>query len=503
MTLGKVVIIGAGLSGLAAGCYARMNDHHATILEQLGWPGGLARSWDRDGFRMDPGPDLIWGYGPGTSTHDLLRELGVLPRRGISPLDRWEFVDEKGSRRVNLTAPLEELESQFKSISPEDNDLIEDLIDAASTIDPVELLDSLESMPSDLGGLTSSLSERWRTRKYLRYLRGPWSAPIVQWSERFHDPFLQQIISSLTQPEAPAWLGISTLSLAAKGGLGRLDEGSDGLVHDLLDRFRKLGGDVEFRSLVSKIVVEGDEVKGVRLSDGRQEPADVVISASDGKEVIYGMLDGKFLDEEIERRYRVWKPSCPRVSISIGTRKPFEGQVPLQTILLDKPLVVGTTPNLRMTVRSFASKDGYAPPGKALMVVTLDSDWQFWYKLRALDRGMYEEEKVRVGGEVVSHMEGLYPSISMDVELIEVSTPFTTWKTGQTREGAPSGWSITSDALSARPTRTLPGLKGFYMAGPWAVPALGALGCLFTGKHAVHMMCQDQGRAFKAIAPRQ
>jgi len=112
-------------------------------------------------------------------------------------------------------------------------------------------------------------------------------------------------------------------------------------------------------------------------------------------------------------------------------------------------------------------------------------------------------EKVRVGGEVVRHMEGLYPSISLDVELIEVSTPFTTWKTGQSREGAPSGWSITSDALSARPMRTLPGLGGFYMAGPWAVPALGVLGCLFTGKHAVHMMCQDQGRAFKALAPLQ
>jgi phytoene desaturase len=101
MTNKRVVIIGAGLSGLAAGCYARMNDHQATIFDQLGWPGGLARSWNREGFRMDPGPDLIWGHEPGTSTHSLLRELGVFPKKKISPV-RWEVIDEKGLRRIDL-----------------------------------------------------------------------------------------------------------------------------------------------------------------------------------------------------------------------------------------------------------------------------------------------------------------------------------------------------------------------------------------------------------------
>jgi hypothetical protein len=39
------------------------------------------------------------------------------------------------------------------------------------------------------------------------------------------------------------------------------------------------------------------------------------------------------------------------------------------------------------------------------------------------------------------------------------------------------------------------------MAGPWAVPCIGTTGCMFTGKHAVQMMCYDEGRPFQAIAP--
>ncbi|MDD1747884.1 MAG: FAD-dependent oxidoreductase [Methanomassiliicoccales archaeon] len=500
MTNMRVAIIGAGLSGLAAGCYARMNDHQAIIFDQLGWPGGLARSWNREGFRMDPGPDLIWGHEQGTSTHVLLRELGVFPRRGVSPV-RWGVTDEKGQRKVEITSPLKDLERELKRMAPADVDLIEDAMDACSSMEAGGLLDTLASVPSDLGGLSTSLSVRWKERRYLSYLRGAWTEPMAEWSERFQDPFLQRMMSSLCAPESPAWLGMAMLSLATKGELARLDDGADGLVGSLVDRYMSLGGRFGLRSMVKEIVVEGDEVKGLRLSDGTTEEAERVITASDVREVIYRMLDRRFLDDEIERRHREWKPSTPQVSVSIGTSRPMEGLLPMATVLLDSPLAMGTTPNLSMLVRSYDSSGGYAPAGKGLVCATLKSDWQFWYKLRALDRRMYEEEKARVGGEILKRLELLLPGLSQETELVEVSTPFSAWKVNLGHEGAPSGWSLTEEAMSSRTIRTLPGLKGLYMAGPWAVPALGTQGCMFTGKHAVQKMCHDEGRAFKAIAP--
>jgi phytoene dehydrogenase-like protein len=40
----SLIIIGAGLAGLSAGCYGRMNGYRVQILEQDTRPGGLCTS---------------------------------------------------------------------------------------------------------------------------------------------------------------------------------------------------------------------------------------------------------------------------------------------------------------------------------------------------------------------------------------------------------------------------------------------------------------------------
>ncbi len=44
-----IVIIGAGISGLSAGCYAAMNGYDVRIFEAHALPGGLFTSWKRRG----------------------------------------------------------------------------------------------------------------------------------------------------------------------------------------------------------------------------------------------------------------------------------------------------------------------------------------------------------------------------------------------------------------------------------------------------------------------
>ena len=49
-----------------------------------------------------------------------------------------------------------------------------------------------------------------------------------------------------------------------------------------------------------KILVENGKAVGVRLEDGTEERADIVISAADGRATIFNMLDGKYVDEKIK-----------------------------------------------------------------------------------------------------------------------------------------------------------------------------------------------------------
>ena len=48
-----IIIIGAGIAGLAAGCYAQMNGYKTQIFEMHDRPGGLCTAWQRQGFVFD------------------------------------------------------------------------------------------------------------------------------------------------------------------------------------------------------------------------------------------------------------------------------------------------------------------------------------------------------------------------------------------------------------------------------------------------------------------
>ncbi len=49
----RVVIVGAGVAGLATGCYARMNGYKTILFEMHTIPGGLCTAWKRKGYSFD------------------------------------------------------------------------------------------------------------------------------------------------------------------------------------------------------------------------------------------------------------------------------------------------------------------------------------------------------------------------------------------------------------------------------------------------------------------
>lgn len=49
----RILIIGGGVAGLAAGCYAQMNGYNAVIFEMHNLPGGLCTAWERRGYIFD------------------------------------------------------------------------------------------------------------------------------------------------------------------------------------------------------------------------------------------------------------------------------------------------------------------------------------------------------------------------------------------------------------------------------------------------------------------
>ncbi len=56
----RVVVIGAGFSGLSVATALAYKGFDVTILEKNSSPGGRARSFSEDGFTFDMGPSWYW-----------------------------------------------------------------------------------------------------------------------------------------------------------------------------------------------------------------------------------------------------------------------------------------------------------------------------------------------------------------------------------------------------------------------------------------------------------
>jgi len=152
--LKSLIIIGAGTSGLSAGCYAQMNGYFTQIFEQHTAPGGVCTSWKRKGYTFDRCIHNLAGSSEATKLHRIWRELGAVPTRSMISYD--EFVQiEDGANVFTVSANIDLLESHMKALSPRDADVIEELINAARRFTGFELFSLPLANKKETFGLSS------------------------------------------------------------------------------------------------------------------------------------------------------------------------------------------------------------------------------------------------------------------------------------------------------------------------------------------------------------
>lgn len=498
----SVIIVGAGLAGLAAGCYAQMNGYQSHIFEHHSQPGGVAAAWRRGDYWIDGGIHFVMGHKPGTALYEMYRQLGVIPAIRFADLSGYgRLSDEASGRSVEVGHDLDRLAADLKALFPGDARLVDELIAGSRAMQGLDLSIVGLSKPPELAGRLEQLKELWAMRRLLRYMFGKYSQPVSRYGRAAQDPLFKRFLESLFLPSSPLFFICMLLGMVADGQLGLIDGTCLDLVRAIERRYRDLGGQVTYRATVEKILVENDRAVGVRLADGSQHRAGAVIAACDGRSTIFQMLGGRYTNAEIEERYRTWPTFAPLLLVSFGVAREFPGEPAFGTVLLERPLRVGQERVNGLFIRRLNYSNRFAPPGKSVIQVEFETTWDHWHDLQRQDRAAYDAEKQRVAAEVLDRLERAYPGLSSLVEVTDVSTPYTTWRYTLNHEGAWEGWLMTAEAMKTTVERTLPGLADFYLAGQWVMPGGGVPPVLYSGQHAVQLLCRRDGKPFVATAP--
>ncbi len=495
----SIIIIGAGIAGLSAGCYARMNGFSAQIFELHTLPGGLCTSWGRKGYTFDGCIHWLVGTGEKSSFRRIWDELGALKGKQIVDHEEFVRVVRADGKTFCLYTDPDRLEQHMLELAPQDKAVIQELCramrTAAKTDMPIGGAEDLKALGKMIVGLPGLMGFMGLMRKY-----GKMS--VQEFTARISDPFLREaLLSSFDLPDFP--MAAMIMSLAWMGGknAGYPVGGSLKFAQAIEKRFLELGGQVQYRARVSKILVENGTAVGVRLEDGSEHRADVVISAADGHATIFDMLEGKYIGEEQRQAYATFPIFAPIIQVSLGVARDLSDQAHITSYLLDEPMTIAGEERRTLGVKHYCYDPTLAPKGKSVIEVMYPSNYAYWKKL-AEDPERYEAEKKDIAIQVMGQLETRLPGITQQVEVVDVATPLTYERYTGNWQGSMEGWMMTTALMEKTiegktMSRTLPGLENFYQIGQWVEPGGGLPPAATSARGVIQTLCKKEGRPFK------
>lgn len=308
----KVIVIGAGISGLTAGAYLAKAGLAVTIFEQAAEIGGVTATLKQDDFGWDLGPLLLEGFAPDERAGRILSELGIAHQVPLQAGDRtYVFPDFDLRKPPAYEGPLWRRE-RLRQLFPIESDGLDRYYRFYNRAMNLVTLNTRAELAR--GPLKPWLKLRLWLAFNLVKDKQSWSATKLM-EHFFVDPRLKAVFTSIladfvTPPSRFPGLGIPLLNVEnafdlriprrvssagkrpsyhfIRGGCGKL-------VNAMANVVRQHGGRIYTNAAIEKIRVDGDNVRGVALEGGHSEDADVVIATGGARETFFHAVGREYL----------------------------------------------------------------------------------------------------------------------------------------------------------------------------------------------------------------
>jgi phytoene dehydrogenase-like protein len=500
-----LIIIGAGIAGLAAGCYAQMNGYQSLILEMHHLPGGLCTAWERKGYTFDGCIHYLFGSAPGQPFHRLWEDLGAVQgRRFIHHRELMRIQDGAGRELIVYTDP-DQLEAHLCALSPQDAALSRAFCAGVRTFTRFDL-SRLQQVPKEQLGLGGWARLGTTMLPFLPALAQWGMVSAAEFASRFRDPFLRRAIPQMfAWSDIPVMVGMSLLAYMHLGNAGFPVGASLAFARAIEQRYRDLGGQISYRAQVARILVDEDHAPhravGVRLYTNEELRARRgVIAACDGRATLFDLLDGRYLNRELRRMYAPGAlPVHSQLQVSLGVARDLSAEPHWTTYLLDQPLEIAGEERCELNVKHYGFDPSLAPAGKSALVAMLTSPYSYWQRIYG--RTLYDHEQEQEAQVLVDWLARRYPGLRDQIEIMDVATPLSYERYTGNWQGSSCGWLLTKQTMGLMlkgVPKQLPGLKRLYLAGQWVEPGGSVPVVALSGRNAIQTICAEDGRAFGA-----
>lgn len=496
MSSKKVIIIGAGLSGLSAASYLQMNGFDTEVFEMHSRAGGLCTSWKRNDFMIDGCIHFMVGSSEKESTYPFWN--------GLIDMKNMDFVysDEHcsiidGENIITLYSNIDRLEKELMQKAPEDKKQIRFLVKSIRKLlniklptgMPVEVMNMRDKMKAGIMILPSAIP----MIKAFRISN-------AQFTAKLRNPYFKKAFQLAFVDELPLFSTMLTLVWRHNKQMGYPIGGANMLSSLILKNYLDLGGKITFNAKVSEIIIENDRAKGVVTEDGKTHQADIIISAADGRSTIYKMLKGQYKDQRIIEKYEgpLYETIDKTLYVSLGVNKDFSKESHKIYFTLKNPIMIDPKTTLdHLDLTHYCYDPTAAPEGKSLLTLMPDAlDWEYWKDLREDDIEEYNKQKGRIAAKIIDALDEQFGDIKENIEMIDVATPATYIRYTGNWTGGQISWKAKKE-ITGKPTNwKIKGLEGFYMTGQWAGVSGGLNHVVMMGNHLAQIICKEEKRPF-------
>jgi phytoene dehydrogenase-like protein len=494
----EIIIIGAGFAGLAAGIYAQKNGYKSRIFEMHSAPGGLCTSWKRKGYTIDGCIHWLVGSSPNSTFHSLWEDVGIAPALDIINAEEYMRYEAADGRTLIFYTDVAKLEKHLLDFSPQDKKPISEFIEGIKICLP---FDAARKTDSRLKKLTTSLRVGFNFMVNGKKMQRWMKTSTEEFAGKFKDPVLRDALKEMWVPEFSMFFMLFTFAYLNNKNAGYPLGGSMPMSLAMEKRYRELGGIINYGCRVEKIITQEDSATGIRLTDGTEYTAGRVISAADGYNTIFEMLEGKYVNDKIREPYEKWPVFYPLIYVGLGVSRTFPEEsitVSGLSYQLKEPALIGEAVRERLWVHIYNQDPGLAPKGKTSIVIMLPTNYEYWKNLYN-NKVLYNEKKEEIGSLILDLLEQRFPGITSLTEVIDVATPITFERYTGNWQGSFEGWLITpqnANTLMKRMSQKLPGLDNFYMCGQWVEPGGGLPTGIMSAQRLLKAICREDRKRF-------